>query len=105
MSLMLRSPSDAWATSHEGRIAHLADRREVAQRAERHRLEDMRADDQRAVEAHQQRVAVRLKALLDKEKSPSRARIAEAFEGHLCRCGTQPRVLRAVARAAAWPRE
>lgn len=41
------------------------------------------------------------KALLDKEKSPSRSRIAEALEGHLCRCGTQPRVLRAVARAAA----
>lgn len=41
------------------------------------------------------------KALLDKEKVPTEAQILEALEGHLCRCGTQPRVVQAVSRAAA----
>lgn len=41
------------------------------------------------------------KALLDKEKAPTEAQILEALEGHLCRCGTQPRVVQAVSRAAA----
>ena len=40
------------------------------------------------------------KALLDREKRPSRLQIVAALEGHLCRCGTQPRVVQAIERAA-----
>jgi nicotinate dehydrogenase subunit A len=40
------------------------------------------------------------KALLDREKRPSRLQIVSALEGHLCRCGTQPRVVQAIERAA-----
>ncbi len=38
-------------------------------------------------------------ALLKQEPNPSEARIAEALQGHICRCGTYPRILRAVRRA------
>jgi nicotinate dehydrogenase subunit A len=39
-------------------------------------------------------------ALLDAEPDPSDDRIREALAGSLCRCGSQPRVVRAVRRAA-----
>jgi nicotinate dehydrogenase subunit A len=41
------------------------------------------------------------KALLDRNKNPSRADIVAALDVHLCRCGAHPRILRAVAKAAA----
>src|SRR6202030_1365170 len=40
------------------------------------------------------------KALLDRHPRPSRAQIAEAVAGNLCRCGTYPHVFDAVERAA-----
>jgi nicotinate dehydrogenase subunit A len=41
------------------------------------------------------------KALLDRNQNPSRADIVTALDPHLCRCGAHPRILRAVAKAAA----
>lgn len=40
-------------------------------------------------------------ALLDRNRSPSRAEIVEALDPHLCRCGIQNRVVRAVQKAGA----
>ncbi|HTI82363.1 MAG TPA: (2Fe-2S)-binding protein [Acetobacteraceae bacterium] len=45
------------------------------------------------------------KALLDRNPSPSRAEIVQALDKHLCRCGAQPRILRAVEKAAAMMQE
>jgi nicotinate dehydrogenase subunit A len=39
-------------------------------------------------------------ALLERTPDPTDGEIREALEGHLCRCGTHPRILRAVKRAA-----
>jgi nicotinate dehydrogenase subunit A len=39
-------------------------------------------------------------ALLRTNPSPDRQAIQQALSGHLCRCGAQPRMLKAVARAA-----
>jgi nicotinate dehydrogenase subunit A len=39
-------------------------------------------------------------ALLSKNTSPTRDEITKALAGHLCRCGAQPRMIRAVERAA-----
>jgi nicotinate dehydrogenase subunit A len=39
-------------------------------------------------------------ALLKRNPSPSRAEIVAALDGHLCRCGTHLRIVRAVERAA-----
>ena len=45
------------------------------------------------------------KALLDVKPNPSRAEIATALNGHLCRCGVHNRILDAVALAATRLRE
>jgi len=50
-------------------------------------------------------IIVEAKALLDRNPDPSRAEIADALDNHLCRCGAHPRILRAVAKAAAMIRE
>jgi nicotinate dehydrogenase subunit A len=39
-------------------------------------------------------------ALLSNNPSPTRDEITKALVGHLCRCGAQPRMIRAVERAA-----
>ena len=39
-------------------------------------------------------------ALLSRNVSPTREEIRKALAGHLCRCGAQPRMIRAVERAA-----
>jgi nicotinate dehydrogenase subunit A len=41
------------------------------------------------------------KALLAKNPSPSDREIRQALAGNLCRCGTHPRIVKAVKRAAA----
>lgn len=40
-------------------------------------------------------------ALLERNPTPSDSDVRKALSGHLCRCGAQPRMLKAVARAAA----
>ena len=39
-------------------------------------------------------------ALLDRTPAPTEDEIREALAGHLCRCGTQPRIVKAIERAA-----
>lgn len=46
-------------------------------------------------------ILISAKALLDRDPAPDRAAIVAALEPHLCRCGAQPRIIRAIARAAA----
>jgi nicotinate dehydrogenase subunit A len=46
-------------------------------------------------------ILVSAKALLDRNPQPSRAEIAEALDGNICRCGSHNRILRAVEKAAA----
>jgi len=50
-------------------------------------------------------IVISAKALLDRNPSPTRADIAAALDGNLCRCGAHPRILRAVEKAAALLRE
>jgi len=46
-------------------------------------------------------IIVSAKALLDNNPTPSRRDIALALDDNICRCGSHPRILRAVERAAA----
>jgi nicotinate dehydrogenase subunit A len=46
-------------------------------------------------------VIVGAKALLDRTPDPSDGEIRTALAPHLCRCGSQPRIVKAVRRAAA----
>jgi nicotinate dehydrogenase subunit A len=50
-------------------------------------------------------IIIEAKALLDRSPNPTRAEIATTLDSHLCRCGAQPRILRAVEKAAAILRE
>ena len=50
-------------------------------------------------------ILVAAKGLLDRNPDPSRAEIAQALRGHLCRCGAHNRILAAVALAATRMRE
>ena len=50
-------------------------------------------------------ILISAKALLDKNPSPSRREIAQALDDNICRCGSHPRILRAIERAAAHMRE
>ena len=43
---------------------------------------------------------VKAAELLSKVRLPSDAQIVEAMNGHLCRCGTYPRIVKAIRRAA-----
>jgi nicotinate dehydrogenase subunit A len=50
-------------------------------------------------------ILISAKALLDRNKTPTRAEIAAALDDNICRCGSHHRILRAVAHAAAHMRE
>ena len=45
-------------------------------------------------------VIVSAAALLERNPTPEEAEIKQALAGHLCRCGAQPRMLKAVMKAA-----
>ena len=45
-------------------------------------------------------ILVTAKALLDRTPRPTREQIVAALDKHLCRCGTQSRIIRAVERAS-----
>ncbi len=46
-------------------------------------------------------IIMRVIFLLSDNPDPSRGDITSALDGHLCRCGAHPRIIRAVERAAA----
>ena len=50
-------------------------------------------------------ILIASKALLDRNPNPTRAEVAAALDANLCRCGSHPRILRAVLMAAAAMRE
>jgi nicotinate dehydrogenase subunit A len=50
-------------------------------------------------------IMITAKALIDRNPQPTRAQIAAALDGNICRCGSHNRILRAVENAAAAMRE
>ena len=50
-------------------------------------------------------ILISAKALLDRNSSPTRAEIAAALDGNICRCGSHNRILGAVAKAATMLRD
>ena len=50
-------------------------------------------------------ILISAKALLEKNPKPTRAEIALALDGNICRCGSHNRIMRAVEKAAAKMRE
>jgi aerobic-type carbon monoxide dehydrogenase small subunit (CoxS/CutS family) len=50
-------------------------------------------------------ILIKATELLEHNAAPSEDEIRAALDGHLCRCGTYPKILSAIARAAAAMRE
>jgi len=50
-------------------------------------------------------ILISAKALIDRNPKPTRAEIAQALDGNICRCGSHNRIIRAVERAAAVMRQ
>lgn len=46
-------------------------------------------------------ITIKAAELLSEKADPSEGEIREAMDGHLCRCGTYPRIMKAIRRAAA----
>jgi aerobic-type carbon monoxide dehydrogenase small subunit (CoxS/CutS family) len=46
-------------------------------------------------------ITIKAAELLSQNSAPSDSEIRQAMDGHLCRCGTYPRIMKAIRRAAA----
>jgi len=88
-------------TTFEGLPAWYAEQRKLTAVPELHPLQQAVIDEQ-AIQCGYCLNGLVMKAaeLLSKTKEPSEQQIRTAMNGHLCRCGTYPRFLKAIQRAA-----
>jgi len=93
-------------TTLEGLPAWYAARKKLAQVPELHPFQQAMIDEQ-AVQCGYCSNGMIIKAceLLDKVPQPTEAQIVSAMNGHLCRCGLYPQILRAVKKASAAMKE
>jgi aerobic-type carbon monoxide dehydrogenase small subunit (CoxS/CutS family) len=89
-------------TTLEGLPAWYAAQKRLANAPELHPVQQAMIDEQ-AVQCGYcfNGMIIKASELLSKNPQPDEAQIREAMNGHLCRCGTYPRVLKAIQRAAA----
>ena len=89
-------------TTLEGLPAWYASKRKLASTPALHPIQQALIDEQ-ALQCGYCFNGMIIKAaeLLDRNAQPSDSQIRTAMNGHLCRCGTYPRVLNAIRRAAA----
>lgn len=89
-------------TTLEGLPAWYAARRRLATVPALHPVQQALVDEQ-AVQCGYcfNGMIVKASELLSKTPQPTEQQIRTAMNGHLCRCGTYPRVIRAIQRAAA----
>ena len=89
-------------TTLEGLPAWYAARRTSALVGDLHPVQQAMIDEQ-AIQCGYcyNGMIVKAAELLDKVRLPSDAQIIAAMNGHLCRCGTYPRIVKAIRRAAA----
>ncbi len=75
--------------------------RRLARAPERHPVQQAMLDEQAAQCGYcYNGMIVKAAELLSKNPKPDEAQIRKAMNGHLCRCGTYPSIIRAVRRAA-----
>jgi aerobic-type carbon monoxide dehydrogenase small subunit (CoxS/CutS family) len=88
-------------TTLEGLPAWYAKQRKLAQVPELHPLQQAIIDEQALQCGYcYNGLIVKAAELLSKIPEPSEQQIRTAMNGHLCRCGTYPRMLKAIQRAA-----
>ena len=88
-------------TTLEGLPALYAAQKKLAKAPELHPIQQALVDEQ-AVQCGYCMNGMMIKAseLLAKTPQPTEAQIRTAMNGHLCRCGTYPRIIKAVQRAS-----
>ena len=88
-------------TTLEGLPAWYAAQRKLANVPAMHPVQQAMIDEQ-AVQCGScyNGMIVKAAELLSKSPQPSDAQIRSAMNGHLCRCGTYPRILKAIQRAS-----
>src|SRR5215831_16715156 len=88
-------------TTLEGLTMWYAATRRLAQAPELHPLQRAMLDEQAAQCGYcYNGMIVKAAELLSKNAKPDEAQIRKAMNGHLCRCGTYPSIIRAVRRAS-----
>jgi aerobic-type carbon monoxide dehydrogenase small subunit (CoxS/CutS family) len=93
-------------TTLEGLPAWYASQKKLSKVPELHPVQQAMIDEQ-AVQCGYcfNGMIVKASELLSKNSQPSEMQIRSAMNGHLCRCGTYPRILKAIQRASAVMRE
>jgi aerobic-type carbon monoxide dehydrogenase small subunit (CoxS/CutS family) len=88
-------------TTLEGLPAWYATQKKLTKIPELHPVQQAMIDEQ-AVQCGYcfNGMIVKASELLSKNSQPSDAQIRSAMNGHLCRCGTYPRILKAIHRAS-----
>ena len=88
-------------TTLEGLPAWYAAQKKLANAPDLHPVQQAMIDEQ-AVQCGYcfNGMIIKASELLSKNANPSEAQIRTAMNGHLCRCGTYPRVIKAIQRAA-----
>ena len=92
---------DAEITTSEGLAAYYARTKNVAPKNDAlHPLQQAWIDEQVPQCGYcQNGMMVAAASLLKRNPKPSTAEIKQGMNGHLCRCGTQPRIVKAIVRA------
>jgi aerobic-type carbon monoxide dehydrogenase small subunit (CoxS/CutS family) len=93
---------DAEITTSEGLAAYYARNKTAAPKSDAlHPLQQAWIDEQVPQCGYcQNGMMVAAASLLKRNPAPSSSEIKQGMNGHLCRCGTQPRIVKAIARAA-----
>jgi aerobic-type carbon monoxide dehydrogenase small subunit (CoxS/CutS family) len=88
-------------TTFEGLPAWYAEQRKLATVPELHPLQQAVIDEQATQCGYcLNGLVIKAAELLSKMPKPSEEQIRKAMNGHLCRCGTYPRFMKAIQRAA-----
>jgi aerobic-type carbon monoxide dehydrogenase small subunit (CoxS/CutS family) len=88
-------------TTLEGLPAWYAQRRKLARAPALHPVQQALVDEQAPQCGYcMNGVVIKAAELLESNPDPTDAEIRTAMNGHLCRCGTYPSILRAIRRAA-----
>jgi aerobic-type carbon monoxide dehydrogenase small subunit (CoxS/CutS family) len=88
-------------TTLEGLPAWYASQKKLAQSPDLHPLQQAMVDEQAVHCGYcMNGMIIKGSELLSKNAHPTEAQIRTAMNGHLCRCGTYPRIIKAIQRAA-----
>jgi aerobic-type carbon monoxide dehydrogenase small subunit (CoxS/CutS family) len=93
--------ADGSIVTLEGLPQYYADSKKLAAAPELHPVQQAFIDEQAPQCGYcYNGIAIKAAELLSHKADPSEADIRQAMNGHLCRCGTYPRIMKAILRAA-----